>query len=110
MIILPTAGGHGGHALHHYRLLAATEGTPYTTTDYRLPSGKQRRHLPLFEQLLHLRVGWASSKAAAGVKHFRQQVDIARSIEEDTRLPQHPVGRQIDVGLLLERLIPGGRG
>ena len=69
------------------------------------PSGEQRREL----ELGHLLVGRTLARAFGRVEQLRQHVDVAGREQEDLRVGQHPAHRQVDLGLVLERLVPGRR-
>ena len=68
---------------------------------------KQRGHAQPLGQGCHVRCRRRSLKPARRMEDTRQDVDVAGGIQEDLLPAQDIVDGQIDVGLILQRLIPG---
>src|SRR5262249_46800962 len=54
----------------------------------------------------HRFAGGPLLESAGSVEDLRQEREIARGVEEDAGHADHPVDGPIDVGLILERLVP----
>src|SRR5262245_60584524 len=68
---------------------------------------EQGGHPGRVEHGRHVLVRRAPLESASRVQHPRQQPQVADRVEEH-RQPHRPVNRPVDVGLRLERLVPGG--
>src|SRR5437899_10188584 len=69
---------------------------------------EQRGHARRVEHRRHLRVGGTALEAARGVQNSREERQVASRVQEDAGQAEDPVHRAVDVGLLLERLVPRG--
>src|SRR5215467_8781058 len=67
---------------------------------------EQGGHPLRVEHRSHRFAGGPLLESAGGVEDLRQEREIARGVEKDARHADHPVDCSIDVGLILERLVP----
>src|SRR5687768_13849888 len=70
---------------------------------------EERRHPAALEQRVHLVVGGPVAAAIGGVELLREEPGVAGGVQEDARPAKDPAHGEIDVALLAERLVPGGR-
>src|SRR5438132_10925522 len=68
---------------------------------------EERSHFAAPDQILHLFRGRCRSAAVGGVEDLREEVDVARRIEEESRAREHETHAQVDVLLVGEGLVPG---
>src|SRR5687767_4530195 len=70
---------------------------------------EEGRHPATLEQRVHLVVGRPDSAAIGGVELLREEPDVAGGVQEDAGPAEDPADGEVDVALLAERLVPGGR-
>src|SRR5256712_10119025 len=70
---------------------------------------EERCHVATSYAIVHLPVARARSAAVGGVEDLRQQVDVARRVEEEPGAREHEPHGEVDVALVGERLVPGRR-
>ena len=87
--------------VHRRRALATHAKRPTSSNAERLGRlGKERDEMLPRGEVVHRRVGRPRRGAAGGVEHPRQDGDVADRVEEDAGPAEHPVHREVDVGLL----------
>src|SRR3954471_6155673 len=67
---------------------------------------EERREPAGVREALELGVGRARGESRRCSEHLRQQLDAADRVEEDLRVAEDPVHREVDVALLGQRLVP----
>src|SRR5439155_891476 len=70
---------------------------------------EERRHLAATDEIVQLRGRRRRAAAIGGFEDLRDQLDVARGVEEEARTAEHEADRDIDVALLGARFVPGRR-
>src|SRR4029077_5418784 len=70
---------------------------------------EERRHLAATDEIVHFFHARRRSAAVRRVQDLREEIDVARRVEEKTRACEHEPHREIDVALVGERLVPRRR-